>query len=735
MGINLYGQQKLLKIKSPILFKGDSFTAYRDPAVLFHDKTYYLFFTLVEIEEDGKVFSYTATSESRDLKKWSSPRKITPRDQTLDYCSPGNVIRFKNEWILCLQTYPRPGQFINQPVRYGDATARIFIMRSSDLVNWSSPELLKVKGNDVKVEDMGRMIDPYLIEDKDEKGKYWCFYKQRGVSMSYSQDLVNWTFFGFTESGENTCVLTENNEYTMFHSPSNGIGIKKSNDLKNWTSWGTLITLGQDHWSWARGRITAGAVINLKDVKGIGNYVMFFHGSGPLKENEGDFDRNASLGIAWSKDLVNWSWPGKNTGRNSPSTVVSIKEDKWYFNDRILNEGSPAEGLLMNVRMVNSVFEDIGDKMPAEFRGYDPEENTDEFISRIPEYASSGVNAFTISLQGGAPGYEGSINTAFGSNGSLRPEYMDRVGRVIKAADENNTAVILSCFYQRQHSHSLALDGREAIIKALENAVIWIKKNNYKNVILEVSNEYRHGGYRNWKDGRWIVSTKGQAELLKVAKNLHPALIVGTSGMGDGSLADSLVGVADYITIHFNNTSLENYEEKITSVRKVGKPVICNEDDKLRQAGASACLLSVLNGCGWGFMHSRRNQTIPFGFEGVKDDTAVYSMMKKLSSPGFKIDKVALREHSLIITTPNDGDIFGNGKRITVRFSFLTSDDPGKNIIKIFGNQKELGVVGENLKQFSFDPAETGIIYLEAVVYDQEGNEKLRSPRVDIIIK
>jgi hypothetical protein len=434
--------------------------------------------------------------------------------------------------------------------------------------------------------------------------------------------------------------------------------------------------------------------------------------------------------------LIVFLLPFLLSGCNPPSkVVVSIKEDKWYFNDRILNEGSLAEGLLMNVRMVNSVFEEIGDKMPAEFRGFDPEENTDEFISRIPEYASSGVNAFTISLQGGAPGYEGSINTAFGSDGSLRPEYMDRVGRVIKAAGENNTAVILSCFYQRQHSHSLALDGREAIIKALENTVKWIKKNNYKNVILEVSNEYRHGGYLNWKDGKWIVSTKGQAELLKTAKNLHPALIVGTSGMGDGSLADSLVGVADYITIHFNNTSLENYEEKITNVRKAGKPVICNEDDKLRQAGASACLLSVLNGCGWGFMHSRKNQTIPFDFEGVKDDTAVYGMMKKLSSPGFNIDKDALTEHSIIITTPNDGDIFGNGKRITVRFSFLTSDDPGKNIIKIFGNQKELGVVGENLRQFSFEPAETGIIYLEAVVYDKEGNEKLRSPRVDIIIK
>ena len=184
-------------------------------------------------------------------------------------------------------------------------------MRSKDLANWSNAEMLRVKGNDVPVGEMGRMIDAFLVEDINEKGKYWCFYKQRGVSMSYSYDLVNWTFFGFTESGENVCVLIENDEYILFHSPANGIGIKKSVDLKNWATWGDMITLGQENWQWAKGRITAGTVVNLKNVKGIGNYLIFFHGSGPLTESEGDFDKNASLGIAWSKDLVTWEWPGK----------------------------------------------------------------------------------------------------------------------------------------------------------------------------------------------------------------------------------------------------------------------------------------------------------------------------------------------------------------------------------------------------------------------------------------
>ena len=302
----------LVALPSPVLFKGDDKTAYRDPAVLYHQNKFYLFFTLVRVENDGKVYSYTAMSQSRDLRKWSDIKILTPRNQNLDYCSPGNVIRYKKEWVLCLQTYPRPNYTADQMPRFGTGDARIFTMRSKNLSDWSKPELIKVKGQNVSEKEMGRMIDPYLLVDKDEPGKWWCFHKQNGVSMSYSHDLVNWTFFDHTESGENACVLVENDEYVLIHSPKNGIAIKRSKDLKNWHDWGNLITLGQSEWDWAKGRITAGVVLNLQKNEKFGKYVMFFHGSGPLTEEQGDFDKNSSIGIAWSDDLINWNWPGKN---------------------------------------------------------------------------------------------------------------------------------------------------------------------------------------------------------------------------------------------------------------------------------------------------------------------------------------------------------------------------------------------------------------------------------------
>ena len=103
-------------------------------------------------------------------------------------------------------------------MRYANETARIYTMRSHDLSTWTAPELLRVKGKNVSNEDAGRMIDPYLIQDKDDKDKYWCLFKQNGVSMSYSYNLKDWVFQGSAEAGENVSVLLENGEYVMFHS-------------------------------------------------------------------------------------------------------------------------------------------------------------------------------------------------------------------------------------------------------------------------------------------------------------------------------------------------------------------------------------------------------------------------------------------------------------------------------------------------------------------------------------
>lgn len=54
--------------------------------------------------------------------------------------------------------------------------------------------------------------------------------------------------------------------------------------------------------------------------------------------------------------------------------------------------------------------------------------------------------------------------------------------------------------------------------------------------------------------------------------------------------------------------------------------------------GVKALSLSALNGCGWGYMNFAKNQTIPFEFGGVEDDTLVYNMFKNVTESRHQVD-------------------------------------------------------------------------------------------------
>lgn len=288
-------------LKSPILFHGDDHTAYRDPAVWFDGKIFYLFCTLVEVTEEGP-FLYTIESTSPDLLHWTEPVKLTPKDSRLNFSSPGCILPHDGRYCLCLQTYCR-----ENGEKYGNRRSRPYVMKSSDLIHWDEPELLKVKG-DIPEEDMGRIIDPYLVRDRKDPHQIYCLYKQNGVSISRSTDLLHWEYLGQTECGENVCVLPYQDHYRIFHSPRNGIGILETDDFRHFTALPDVIRLGQDHWPWAQGRITAGFVLDLTKHPDFQCYLMFFHGSGPEDEKT-MFDDHASIGLAWSDNLQNWHYP------------------------------------------------------------------------------------------------------------------------------------------------------------------------------------------------------------------------------------------------------------------------------------------------------------------------------------------------------------------------------------------------------------------------------------------
>lgn len=335
----------------------------------------------------------------------------------------------------------------------------------------------------------------------------------------------------------------------------------------------------------------------------------------------------AALSVMTLGSASAWAW----------QTTISIEADKFLINGQLTYAGLRPEamGRLMNVRMVNATFDD--ENLVLRPEGLDPKANTTRFIDSMDEYKAKGILAFTLNLQGGYPGYEGAINSAFERDGSLKPSYMQRVARAIEAADARGMVVILGLFYQRQDQ---ILADKDAVRMATQHAAEWIAEKGYTNVMIEIANEYRHGGF----DHAILREETGQAELMDLVRSVHPKLLVSTSDLGSVRLDPSLCESADFILLHGNSTEPEDYAERIAVVAKYGKPIVFNEDwcfsDDPRGVADAPTKAKVAfeHGASWGIMNQIRNQHWPFVFgigrpdegQNAKEDFAAYETIRML---------------------------------------------------------------------------------------------------------
>lgn len=321
---------------------------------------------------------------------------------------------------------------------------------------------------------------------------------------------------------------------------------------------------------------------------------------------------------------VLWCWAGGGPTA-AGDTQVAIVDGKWQINGRFTNPGSAAEGLLMNVRMVNAPFEDTSGQRPD----FDPDANARRFMDRIPEYVRQGVNAVTLCLQGGMPGYEGAVNSAFAADGQLRPAYLQRVGRVIQAADQQGMVIILGCFYQRQSS---VLRDAAAVQTGLLQVVDWLQAQGYRNVVLEVANEHPHGGFVH----PIIRDPASMAGLLRLVKQRAPQLLVTASGYGNGLVAPEVAAACDFLTPHWNDTRVEDIPARVAVLQRYGKPIVCNEDDRTGAQAVAALQAAVRSGAAYGLMLKDHNQAWPFRFDGAADDPVFYAALRQITAPAGK---------------------------------------------------------------------------------------------------
>ena len=302
------------------------------------------------------------------------------------------------------------------------------------------------------------------------------------------------------------------------------------------------------------------------------------------------------------------------------STRLTLDGNRFRVNGKLTYPGTQAEGMLFNVRMVNSVFED--DRRTE----FDPDANTAEFVGRMSEYVSHGIRAFTVSLQGGYPGYEGARNSAFLPDGSLDKAYLYRVERVIAKADNLGATVILSLFYQRQDQ---VLRNEQAVRKGVVEVVDWIKRKGYGNIILEIANEYGHSGFNH----AVLRSDAGVAGLIRLAQQRHSSLPVSASTRGNARTTPKVADAADVILVHFNQLATSEIASRIRAIRadQPRKPILCNEDDRTGSAAVAALSRSVEAGASYGLMVERVNQYYPFAFRGRGDDPKTYDHYRALA--------------------------------------------------------------------------------------------------------
>src|SRR5688572_28870444 len=178
--------------------------------------------------------------------------------------------------------------------------------------------------------------------------------------------------------------------------------------------------------------------------------------------------------------------------------AVTIQGDAFHINGEPSYKGRTwhghkIEGLLLNSRMVQGIFDDLNPETVKNWAypdtgQWDAERNTREFIAAMPSWREHGLLAFTINLQGGSPrGYSNDQpwhNSAITPDGELRPEYMARLKQTIDEADDLGMVLILGVFYFGQDQR---LKDEAAVQRALDNAIDWVFDQGYRNVLIEVN--------------------------------------------------------------------------------------------------------------------------------------------------------------------------------------------------------------------------------------------------------
>jgi hypothetical protein len=332
------------------------------------------------------------------------------------------------------------------------------------------------------------------------------------------------------------------------------------------------------------------------------------------------------------------------TAQKRNQTVVTIKGDQFYINGKPTYEkrywkGYKIEGLLLNSRMVQGIFDDsnpetVNNWIYPDTKKWDAERNTNEFIQNLSKWRGYGLLSFTLNMQGGSPqGYSSMqpwYNSAFSPDGSLKPEYISRLEKILDKADDLGMVPILGLFYFGQDER---LRDEKAIINAVNNITDWLFVKKYKNILIEINNECNVDKYDHE-----ILKPNRVNELIEMVKKKEKdgfRFLTGTSFGGGFIPLPNVVKSSDFILIHGNGvTDPDKITDMIDKTRKVNgystMPILFNEDDHFNfdneKNNFTAAIKSYVS---WGYFDYRmKDESFEAGYQSVPVDWGINSERK-----------------------------------------------------------------------------------------------------------
>jgi hypothetical protein len=296
-------------------------------------------------------------------------------------------------------------------------------------------------------------------------------------------------------------------------------------------------------------------------------------------------------------------------------TEVAIQGDSFRINGHPTYagrnfRGNKIEGLLMNSRMIQGIFDDENPETRERWvypdtGKWDAERNTREFVAAMPEWRKHGLLSFTINLQGGSPeGYSKGQpwrNSAITPEGELLQPYMDRLSRILDRADQLGMVPIVGLFYFGQAQR---MKDEAAVRRGVEAGVRWILGRGYRNVLLEICNECNAKSYAP------ILYADRVHELIEFAKSIRVGgrrLLTGVSYGGGKVPMPNVVRTSDFLLMHGNGVKdPARIGEMVAQARQVEgyrpMPILFNEDDHFDFDQAANNMLSAIAAhASWGY--------------------------------------------------------------------------------------------------------------------------------------